>query len=129
MTQLTSDMTDCIDHARLTPAEFRTAFHVYYRALAEWDGRMMSASVNNKVACEKAWQQSSDSTFKAWAEDTKKLIDDYNALVDKHNALITDYNRLLGIAQGLSAAAVYAPRRSLSCTSNTIGIYTYTDCH
>jgi hypothetical protein len=39
LAQSTSIMTDCIDHARLTPAEFRTAFHVYDRAVAESDGR------------------------------------------------------------------------------------------
>ena len=58
-------------------------------------------------------------------------LTDYNQLVDKYNALVQDYSRLwrdFVIVQGL-AVRYTPPPAILSCTTSTIGTFTYTDCY
>lgn len=51
-----------------------------------------------------------------------KLFADYNKLVE-------DYNTLRESTPAVVQVPVYQPRTPVSCTSNTIGSYAYTNCY
>ena len=53
----------------------------------------------------------------------------YNQLVDKYNGLVGDYNTLRTAVIKYIGATSYQSRSAISCTSNTLGAYTYTNCY
>ena len=57
-------------------------------------------------------------------------INRYNSLVTQYNALSDNYNSLRSaVIRYVGNAGSYQPSAHLSCTSNTIGSYTYTNCN
>lgn len=53
----------------------------------------------------------------------------YSQLADKYNKLVNDYNNLRDAAINYVNATAYQSRSTLSCTTHSIGTYTYTDCY
>ena len=51
-----------------------------------------------------------------------------SALQTKYNFLSDDYDELVGKYNRLVSTPVYTPSKRISCTSNAIGSFVYTNC-
>lgn len=66
------------------------------------------------------------------AEVQPRISDDetrLSSITDKYNQLSDQYNQLRNAVIQYVGASTYQPSKHLSCTSNAIGSYTYTNCY
>lgn len=98
---------------------------------------IVGIGISFKVGYAKAhnvsWQQGYDKGHSdGLAEVAPRLVDSeqkLGSLRDEYNTLADDYNELRNNVTSFVSTSQYQAARRISCTSNSIGSYTYTNCY